>query len=61
LSSDTILKEIAVFNSMGEECVRLPLSNTRDFELELPYSSGIYTLLVRSEMGISVHRIIKNE
>jgi hypothetical protein len=60
LTADSFLKEVSVFNTTGAECMRLSLCNTRTHELELPEAPGIYTLVVRTEMGMSVHRVIKN-
>lgn len=54
------ITEVVVYNPMGQTCSLHRCSNSRSIALELPDGIGIYTLLVRTEKGATVHRVIRN-
>lgn len=60
VQADSFIRELTVYNSLGQSCGEYAPSHQRSFELNLPEMQGVYTLLLRTEHGTTVHRIIKN-
>lgn len=60
IQADSFIRELTVYNALGQSCGEYAPIHQRSFELNLPEMQGVYTLLLRTERGTTVHRIIKN-
>ncbi|MFM9006201.1 MAG: T9SS type A sorting domain-containing protein, partial [Flavobacteriales bacterium] len=58
--SEAFIRELTIFNGMGQLCEAYSPYQCRSFDWDVALSPGVYTLLVRTESGTTVHRIIKN-